>query len=652
MTSGSSTTEVGSSSAVVAARLSDDMESGPHSSDPPSLDLPPPPPPPDSSEGSTDHESPPPSPPHTPPPTSAPGDIVGPPTSPPPLPISSGEQTETEEDKVKKKKQAASVILDTQTSEDGENFGQLRHEHASAVVGAEKLEEFLVKDDSGNEVEGRNLMKNKQAALEGKDSDIEVRGHLNETDPGSVPHGMASTPTTMEPGTYLDNIGGRKTDTDVGEEETGVVGGQSPSREPDFSKGKVEGTRGKAEGEGEHEDGPPMGFQRLVLQMKKRANSGLGVTIVHGLGKTKGIYMIRRIMAGGVAARDKRVKPGDRLVAINGKSLCNLSHAEVLQTINEAPKEIQLEIWHDPDFELDTTSSIYSIGSRSSVLSDEDTTDDSLSQRHSLASLERVARDGRWGRGSPRIGRYSASMVDQLADRAGHDELPRISKRWSTIVLSPNAGPLGESLSTPPPPPTSPTHPLTPPNPLPSPNTLSPSSVPLSLSPSPEHSSSPPPHNGHNSPPPSPPSLNLQAPISHSPPSLHSQTPISHTPLHPQVPTSQPPLPSLHSQDDNDGVHQTPPSPSSHPSITARSVVRNEVERPKSLGPVPRGARLEHRPFEIEVTKGIFGLGLNMRMGNVGMIVVQSLSSRSPIRKDGNIRCKFLLFCAQQYTCH
>ena len=64
---------------------------------------------------------------------------------------------------------------------------------------------------------------------------------------------------------------------------------------------------------------------------------------------------------------------------------------------------------------------------------------------------------------------------------------------------------------------------------------------------------------------------------------------------------------------------------------------QNEVERPKSLGPVPKGARLEHGPFEIEIAKGIFGLGLSVGMGSTGMIEVVALTSRSPIRKDANI---------------
>lgn len=62
------------------------------------------------------------------------------------------------------------------------------------------------------------------------------------------------------------------------------------------------------------------------------------------------------------------------------------------------------------------------------------------------------------------------------------------------------------------------------------------------------------------------------------------------------------------------------------------------VERPKSLGPVPKGKRLEDAPFEIEVVKGMFSLGLTVCTTEMGMIAVKSLTSRSPITKDGNIQ--------------
>ena len=63
------------------------------------------------------------------------------------------------------------------------------------------------------------------------------------------------------------------------------------------------------------------------------------------------------------------------------------------------------------------------------------------------------------------------------------------------------------------------------------------------------------------------------------------------------------------------------------------------MERPKSLGPVPKGTRLENEPFEIEIKKAAYSnLGLTVGISDVGMVFVKRLTQRSPIAKDGNIR--------------
>lgn len=389
------------------------------------------------------------------------------------------------------------------------------------------------------------------------------------------------------------------------------------------------------EEEEEREGELPLGFQKFVLQMKKRAKGGLGVTIIQSTGKTRGLYMVRRIMAGGVAARDKRIKAGDRLVAINGKNLRNLSHSEVLKTINDTAKDIHLEIWRDPEFEFDASSSIYSIGSRSSIISDDESEDSSSK----FSGLERfIAREGaRGARASPQIARYSASMADSILSQGTPSPgtqkrwsaaafsqgrpSPGTQKRWSTIVFSPNVGPAGEILSSPSPPTLSPSQTFdTPLNPIPSPTSFTPSPIPpsSSLSPSPEPTTTGPASTPPLSPPlPSPPTL-ASFDWQDSQNSDRSSTPP------PPLPASAPP----------------PPPSVQTPSQLEEDTVfsEREVERPKSLGPVPKGARLEHGPFEIEFSKGIFSLGLTIGMGSVGMIVIKSLASRSPIKKDGNIR--------------
>lgn len=117
-------------------------------------------------------------------------------------------------------------------------------------------------------------------------------------------------------------------------------------------------------------------FIQLELTIKKtRAHTGLGITIVASQKPIPGLHQIRRIMPGGVAARDNRLKPGDRLVSVNGVPLLNLKSSEVQQALSEAPKDCLLTIYRDLDFEFDASSSVTSLGSvsaRSSIVSSED----------------------------------------------------------------------------------------------------------------------------------------------------------------------------------------------------------------------------------------------------------------------------------------
>ena len=571
-----------------------------------------------SSESDTEHEAPPP----TPPPSLPPG--VGtepplPPLSPLPAHVSEGpddtltlSQTSngTEAEKKQDDFSGAPVGVGGEAQRQTKQYcssqpkGVIRHTISTEEWGSSESDSGEQREPLVPRARGKKVVKQVVSSTGRDDSaDIDIRGQLTD---------IVVPSFVLQP----QSVG------NTSQEESGSD--DAITSRPLQKNAKVDDEREmKEKDEGEEEGEVPLGFQKLTLRMKKRAKSGLGVTIVHSVGKTRGIYMVRRIMAGGVAARDKRVKPGDRLVSINGKSLRNLSHSEVLQTISEAPKDIQLEIWRDPIFEMDATSSVYSIGSRSSILSDEDT-EDWWSKRSSFDRL--ISRDGSKGaRGSPQIARYSASIADHILSQG--QPSPGTPKRWSAVVLSPNIGPAGEILSSPSPPPTSPSHSFsTPLNPLPSPTTLSPSPVPLSLSMSPEPLAEPPPP----SPPPSPPPLTLPA----ARVSEHSDSDGTHTPPPPPPPASPPP--PVTQQQISTGEH-TPLETNTYQQEDSL-FERRDIERPKSLGPVPKGARLEHGPFEIEITKGIFGLGLSIAMGNVGMIVVQSLTSRSPIKKDGNIR--------------
>ena len=451
----------------------------------------------------------------------------------------------------------------------------------------------------------------------------------------------------------------------------------------------------------------PPGFIHLEIDLKKRAMSGLGVTVESSGAPTSDLFMIRRIMAVGAAAKDGRMKPGDRLVAVNGKSLAGLNHAAVLQELNSAPKDCHLTVWRDPSFETAAITPTFT-GSRTSLGTISDDEEEGVRKFRSLStnSLDKspLAKKLSTGRGiSPRGSPLAHSRLQSLT--SAHSNGSPLSKRWSAESF-PIRGPAGELLDLPPlshtsPPTASPDRghgalketeeypkdndnlpPMdTPPLPPGTPPTDTPPQLPGT---SPTDT---PPQLPGTPPTDTPPQL-PGTPPTDTPPQLPGTPPIDTPPLSPRILT--PPIPSappstmvrglnldltkvanalgVASESDEEGVEEdeapppvpqtTPPPTKKHyteereaddeappslpqttPPLTAADEAESEVERPKSLGPVPKGTRLDDAPFEIEVSRGLIGgLGMSVCENELGMIAVKALTNRSPITKDGNIR--------------
>ena len=500
----------------------------------------------------------------------------------------------------------------------------------------------------------------------------------------------------------------------------------------------------------------PPGYVQLEIELKKRAGSELGVTVASSGPPMRDHFMIRRIKVAGAAAKDGRLRPGDRLIAVNGKSLAGLNHAAVLQELNNAPKDCHLTIWRDTSSEAAaTTNTNVNIptfsGSRSSLTNASDDEEEGfLTRKRSLSniSLENsplaVAKKRSASRGiSPRDSPLAHNRLNVASARVKGSPL---SKRWSAEDV-PLVGPAGEllGLSPPPfsvssnkqspersvhepnqntmefvhdyvtdiplpnmlpqPPGTPPTD--TPPEPPGTPPTDTPPGTPLMDTP-PQPPGTPP-----TDIPPQPPGT----PPTDTPPQRPSTPPTDTSPSTPPPPFPSAPPPTLQRgmkldmtaiaaamriaadeiSDDSADEEAPPPPPqtmapptnelpservakeapppvpqSTPPSARDGSIAMipdkeaplpvsqttppikivetdgmeneinrkaKEVERPKSLGPVPKGNRLEGTPFEIEVVKGLLGgLGLTVCENELGMIAVKALTTRSPITKDGNIR--------------
>ena len=125
--------------------------------------------------------------------------------------------------------------------------------------------------------------------------------------------------------------------------------------------------------------GPPLGYLQLELIIRKHGRRGIGITLIGSSGSTEGFPQIKRVLPNSVGARCG-LHLGDRLVSIDGNSLEGLTVNDITNIICEAPKEFSVMIWRNPSHDLETSSSIYSHESRTSVFSS--TSDDNTSDIH------------------------------------------------------------------------------------------------------------------------------------------------------------------------------------------------------------------------------------------------------------------------------
>ncbi|MBN3286467.1 SYJ2B protein, partial [Polyodon spathula] len=77
-------------------------------------------------------------------------------------------------------------------------------------------------------------------------------------------------------------------------------------------------------------------------------SSGLGFNIVGGtdqqyISNDSGIY-VTKIKEQGAAALDGRLQEGDRILAINGCELRNLSHQEAVELFRTAGEDVRLRV--------------------------------------------------------------------------------------------------------------------------------------------------------------------------------------------------------------------------------------------------------------------------------------------------------------------
>lgn len=86
--------------------------------------------------------------------------------------------------------------------------------------------------------------------------------------------------------------------------------------------------------------------RRIKIVTLHRESKGYGFSIVGGFGSPKGDLplFVKSVFEGGVAARDGRLKRGDKLVAVNGENLDGLTQSEALALLKNCEGTIVLTV--------------------------------------------------------------------------------------------------------------------------------------------------------------------------------------------------------------------------------------------------------------------------------------------------------------------
>lgn len=312
--------------------------------------------------------------------------------------------------------------------------------------------------------------------------------------------------------------------------------------------------------------------------------------------------------------KEGSIKPGDILVSLNGSPLYGIPLAQVLQSLNEAPKQSKLEIYRDPDYKLDSVYSprvSYSRGSYTGSRSSLVFTDDSPqleSRKGSFTDFDNMSNRGSSTRSSRKLSvaaKRSSELSNSLRRYSSQEMSSPITKQRpsslssfasvSTIVAKQSASSVVSPLPT-----------ITP--------KCSAESSPVAA---------------HRSPSP------IGYPINTLPSTSDVQEPAP-------SPEDAPKALDVSDGDHHDVPMETfsgdqaekVPDTSSANDAVAET---NFMEKKKPIS-ILFGSRSETGPFEIEVSKGFWGLGMTVDCDKMGAIFVKALTSRSPLSKDGNIR--------------
>ncbi|CAN8005573.1 unnamed protein product, partial [Ixodes hexagonus] len=106
----------------------------------------------------------------------------------------------------------------------------------------------------------------------------------------------------------------------------------------------------------------------VVILHKDSPTSGLGVTLAGGSDYETKEITVHKVIAGGLADRDGRIRKSDRILSINGKTMKNVTHKDAIDILKSPRMEVVLVLSRDGRQSVRTTPNISRASSLSSVL--------------------------------------------------------------------------------------------------------------------------------------------------------------------------------------------------------------------------------------------------------------------------------------------
>ncbi|XP_016120639.1 membrane-associated guanylate kinase, WW and PDZ domain-containing protein 1-like [Sinocyclocheilus grahami] len=127
------------------------------------------------------------------------------------------------------------------------------------------------------------------------------------------------------------------------EEKRTPQGSQNSLNTVSSGSGSTSGI-GSGGGGGSNNTVVPNAIQPYDVEIQRGENEGFGFVIVSSVSRPEAGTTFGRIIEGSPADRCGKLKVGDRILAVNGCSITNKSHSDIVNLIKEAGNTVTLRI--------------------------------------------------------------------------------------------------------------------------------------------------------------------------------------------------------------------------------------------------------------------------------------------------------------------